>query len=104
MITRNPIRQTLLAAFIALACASGALASATAKHECPDPSKEDREKMAAAHEQMAACLRSDKPAMECHKELAKSQHQMMQMMGCPGGKHMRPHEGSKSETNPTPKA
>jgi len=104
MITRNPIRQTLLAAFIAVACASGAFASATTKHECPDPSKEDREKMAVAHEQMAACLRSDKPAMECHNELAKSQHQMMQMMGCPRGKHMRPHEGSKSETNPTPKA
>ena len=29
-------------------------------------SKETREKMAALHEQMAACLRSDKSLAECH--------------------------------------
>lgn len=104
MIAHNPIRPILLAAFIAVACAGATLASAAAKSDCPTPSKEDREKMAVAHEQMAACLRTDKPAVECHKELAKSQHQMMQMMGCPGPRHMHPHEGSKSDTNPAPKS
>jgi len=104
MIAEKTIRQTLLAAFMALACASATFASATDKRDCPTPSKEDREKMAVAHEQMAACLRSDEPAVECHKNLAKSQHQMMQMMGCPGQKHMHPHEGSKSDTKPAPKA
>ena len=31
-----------------------------------------REEMAATHEKMAACLRSDKPMMDCHKEMMES--------------------------------
>ena len=103
MIARNPLRQALVAMLIVLGCAGGTFASAAMKHECPNPSKEDREKMAAVHEQMAACLRSDKSIAECHKDLAKSQHQMMQMMGCPGGHKMHPHEAPKSQTNPPTK-
>ena len=34
-----------------------------------NPSKEDREKMAKAHEQMATCLRSDKDFKTCHEAL-----------------------------------
>lgn len=34
-------------------------------------SKEDREKMAVAHEQMAACLRSDQDLRTCHDALRK---------------------------------
>jgi hypothetical protein len=41
------------------------------------PSKESREKMAAFHEQLAACLRSDKPIAECHKEAMKHHEEMM---------------------------
>jgi hypothetical protein len=35
----------------------------------PPVSKEDREKMAAVHEKMAACLRSDKGVDQCHEEM-----------------------------------
>jgi len=96
MLTRNPIRQALLAVLIAGACTGGTFASATAKRECPEPSKEEREKMAVAHEQMAACLRSEKTFVQCHQEMAKSQRQMMRMMHCLDGKHMHPHEDAKN--------
>jgi hypothetical protein len=34
--------------------------------------KEQREKMAVAHEKMAACLRSDRALDECHGEMMKT--------------------------------
>ncbi len=49
----------------------------------PGPSKETREKMAAFHEQLAACLRSDKPIAECHKAAMKHHQEMMCKEGCP---------------------
>lgn len=100
MITGNLIRQACVAALATLSCASSSFASAAVNRECPNPSKEDREKMAVAHEQMAACLRSNTPAIECHAELAKSQREMMLKAHCPRGKHMLPHEGPKSESKP----
>jgi hypothetical protein len=48
------------------------------------PSKEAREKMAAFHEKLAACLRSDKPIAECHKEAMQHHQDMMGMMGKEG--------------------
>ena len=60
-----------------------------------NPTKEDRQKMAAAHTQMAACLGSDQEFMQCHDALHK---ECKSMMGgaCPGmdmGKGM--HKGMK---------
>lgn len=49
----------------------------------PEPSKEMRAKMAAAHEQMAACLRSDKPIAACRSEMMKSCQEIMGERGCP---------------------
>jgi hypothetical protein len=46
-------------------------------------SKEMREKMATFHEQLAACLRSDKPIAECHKEAMKHHQELMGKEGCP---------------------
>lgn len=46
------------------------------------PSKESREKMAMFHEQLAACLRSDKPIAECHEQAMKHHHEMGDE-GCP---------------------
>ena len=48
-----------------------------------NPSKEDREKMAVAHEKMATCLRSAQEFKECHEALHK---ECKAMMGgtCPG--------------------
>ena len=74
-------------------------AEPTAPHDMSkmtmNPSKEDREKMAAAHAQMATCLRSDQEFMQCHDALHK---ECQSMMGgaCPGmemGKGM--HKGMK---------
>jgi len=47
------------------------------------PSKETREKMAALHEQMAACLRSEKSIDECRTEMMKSCRDAMGPQGCP---------------------
>lgn len=47
------------------------------------PSKEMREKMASTHEQMAACLRSDKAVSVCHTEMMKKCHELMGENGCP---------------------
>ena len=82
-----------------MACAGGSFAADSAKPECPTPTKEMREKMAALHEHMAACLRSDKPITECRTEMAKNHQEMMHEMGCPGRK-MRPHTDKPPRTPP----
>src|SRR5690242_17690453 len=60
------------------------------------PTKEMREKMATLHEQMAACLRSDKPISECRPEMMKHCQAMMGTEGCSkmmGGKMMHMGKG-----------
>jgi hypothetical protein len=58
----------------------------------PALTKEQREKMATINEQLAACMRSDKPMSECHKEAMKSCQDMMGKEGCPMmGGSMHPH-------------
>ncbi len=47
------------------------------------PSKETRESMAVLHEQMAACLRSDKPIAECRDEMRKACHEKLSDHDCP---------------------
>lgn len=58
-------------------------------------SKEDRERMAAAHAQMATCLRSDQDPTQCRDALHKECQSMMggQCMGMDMGKGM--HKGMK---------
>ncbi len=46
-------------------------------------SKEQRARMAAAHEKMAACLRSDRPLEECREELHASCVGLFRDEGCP---------------------
>jgi hypothetical protein len=71
--------------------------SKKAPHSMPEPSKDQRAKMAEMHEQMATCLRSDKPMADCHKQM---------MENCPMGKdgscsmmgmkhHEHDHEGKE---------
>ena len=59
-----------------------------------NPSKEDREKMAAAHTQMATCLRSDQDFKQCHDALHK---ECQSMMGgsCPMEMGKGTHKGMK---------
>jgi hypothetical protein len=52
-----------------------------AEPTAPTPTKEARATMAAAHEKMATCLRSDRPFAECRTEMQKSAP-MMQEHGC----------------------
>src|SRR5260221_614742 len=70
-------RATAVACAIAILSAAGAsLAAESAHMDRPAPSKDMRAKMASAHEQLAACLRSDRPIAECHEEMMK-QHELM---------------------------
>jgi hypothetical protein len=69
----------------------------------PALSKEQREKMAAIHEQMAACLRSDKPVADCHREAMKSCQQMMGKEGCPMMGSMHEHMMQQSSKTDEPK-
>jgi len=82
--------QIPLIASLALILGTGAALSAEPPaHGHPVLSKEQREKMATIHEQMAACLRSDKAIADCHKEAMKSCQEMMGKEDCPmmGGMH-----------------
>lgn len=66
-----------------------------------EPSKEMRAKMAVVHEQMAACLRTDRAMSDCHEQMMKECHRLMGESGCPMmgmGKHMM-----KSSKPPVPK-
>jgi len=63
------------------------------------PSKETREKMAQAHEKMAACLRSERKVSECHAEMMKACHDISEhecgMMDHKGHHHMKPDGDAK---------
>ena len=85
----NGARAASIACGIALLWTAGAafateqaLAGQTAPAERPAPAdhpaptKEQREKMAQAHEKLAACLRSDRPIDECHAEMMKMHESM----------------------------
>ena len=49
----------------------------------PAPSKEMREQMAAVHEKMAACLRSDNGFAACRDEMQRNCREMMGQQACP---------------------
>jgi len=71
-------RGTLIACGVALLWAAGtALADEPAQTTRPPPTKEQREKMAAEHDKIAACLRSDQAIEVCHKEMMQYHDTMM---------------------------
>ena len=92
---------------------SGVVLAADSHSDQMAPSKEMREKMATMHEQMAACLRSDKPLAECRQEMMKGCQEMMgghdcsMMMGMGGmgkgttggGAHSHNHAGNPPATS-----
>ena len=49
----------------------------------PTPTPEQRQKMAAIHEKMAACLRSDQTVTECRTEMWSSCQAQLGEGGCP---------------------
>ncbi len=68
------------------------------------PSSEAREKMAAMHDKMALCLRSDKAIKDCHSEMHEQckEHQgegSCPMMGKMGKHHKNKHGSDKQDDN-----
>lgn len=65
-------------------------ADGTPRKEKATPTAEERESMAAMHEKMAQCLRSEKSIRECHEDMEKSCKENMGGRGCMmgHGKHM----------------
>jgi hypothetical protein len=105
MMNRPSLLCALVAA-LALSLTSAALAAEPKKGPPADPSPETRQQMAAVHQKMADCLRSDRPFAECRSEMMKSCHDMMGEDGCPmmGGPGMMGHGMmGPTETAPTPK-
>lgn len=73
----------LLAAAGALLLGGAALAAEPVQPPPADPTAEQRQKMAAIHDRMAACLRSERPFAECRAEMHASCQQTMGGAGCP---------------------
>jgi hypothetical protein len=72
------------------------------KSGMPEPSKEQREKMALVHEKLAACLRSDRSFADCHHEMESSHAEAMGKEHCPMMEHKKHHHPANSEKEPTP--
>ncbi len=67
------------------------------------PSKETREKMAQAHEKMAACLRSDRSISECHHEMMTACEELGEhACGMMHHRRMKP-DGDVNPTSPKAK-
>jgi hypothetical protein len=91
-IARELVRVLLAAILFASATFAAEMPSA----RDPEPSNEIREKMAVAHDEMAACLRSDKSFANCRNEMQKSCKQMHGEQGCPM-MNMGMHEHMKKQ-------
>ena len=109
--TRRVARSVVGTLLVALG--STAFAAAPPASAPSTPTREMREKMALLHEQMAACLRSDKPISECRAQMRKSCHAAMGNQDCTtmmgmGGGMMGARQGmhrrmmSDTSSSPTP--
>jgi hypothetical protein len=100
--TTKALRLDALGLFASLVLIAGGILAAEPPAGAPaTPSRETREKMAAMHEQMAACLRSDKPIAECRQEAMKHHQEMMGKDGCPMmDMHQVPKASGKTDAAP----
>jgi hypothetical protein len=78
----NTFLRSLIASMM-IAGASPVFAADEPPAAPPAPTKEMREQMAAMHEKLAACLRSDKAFADCRDEMQKSCGEMMGQQACP---------------------
>lgn len=78
--SNTPLRNLIVTMLIV--GASPVLAADQPPAAPPAPTKEMREHMAAVHEKMAACLRSDQAIAACRDEMQKNCQEMMGQ-GCP---------------------
>jgi hypothetical protein len=81
--TRRTISRCTWIAALALLGAPLAFSAEPAKSADAAPSPEVRQQMAAVHEKMAQCLRSERPMAECRAEMVGSCQQMMGASACP---------------------
>lgn len=81
MLISRPAR-VLAASIAGLLCIAAGTGVIAADAPTSAPSKEMREQMATLHEQMAACLRSDKSMSECRSQMISSCQSMMGGQGC----------------------
>jgi hypothetical protein len=98
----NRRARHMIASLLMIMSASAALAADPPTTNPPAPSKEMREKMAGLHEQMATCLRSDKPISECRSQMMKSCQEMMGDQGCPMMGHGMMGNGPGQRNHMTP--
>jgi hypothetical protein len=97
MNSRQTSRRSLHLLLPALVIASaGALAAEPPATSTAAPTQDRRVKMAVMHEQMAACLRSDKPFAQCRQEMMQQCQAMMGQqcmnMGADMGMGMAPQK------------
>ena len=83
MTARQTSKPLFLALIASMLISATSLAADTAPAGPPEPSKEMRANMATLHEQMAACLRSDKSFSDCRREMIKGCQKLMGDHGCP---------------------
>jgi len=70
-------------AALALLSMSQSLAADAEKAAPAEPSPEVRQQMAAVHQRMSDCLKSDRPIAECRAEMQKNCREIMGERGCP---------------------
>lgn len=84
----------ILGVGIMLALVGGAFAAGPAPNQGAEPSKQAREQMAKMHEEMAACLRSEKSFATCQTQMRERCMTTMGNTGCPmmgaGMQHGKP--------------
>src|SRR5665213_470046 len=99
MSVRKPPYGIVWGVVVSIMMSGFALADA-APATTPEPSKDLRAKLADRHNQMATCLRSDKPFAECRSEMMKTCQQIAGDQGCMmmgTGAHRRMMKGPPSE-------
>ena len=103
MSSRHALRNFICGVAALVVISVAAMATDMAPAGAAEPDREMRAKMATVHEQMAACLRSDKSMSDCHGEMMKGCQRLMGNHGCPMmgmGKH---HHMMKGPSTMAPK-
>ena len=101
MSQRHTLRDLIYGLAASMVISVAAMATDMAPAGGAEPDREMRAKMAGVHEQMAACLRSDKSMSDCRSEMMKGCQELMgghvcPMMGMGMGKHDHMMKGSST--------
>jgi hypothetical protein len=91
----------ILGSMLSLSLSLAATAKEThpSKKEMPMMTHEQRLKMANAHQQMADCLKSDKPLSECHEQMKKTCSEATDKGACMGMGMMGAHHHMGHDEN-----